>query len=40
MRANFAADLHAARSRFTNESHTASRADVLAMNVMIAKFCE
>ena len=38
MRAHFAADFYAARSRFTNQSHTSSCSDVLAMNVMIAKF--
>ncbi len=38
MRTNFAADFHAARSRFANQPHAAGRADVLAMNVMIAKF--
>ena len=38
MRTNFAADFHAPRSRFANQPHTARRADVLAMNVMIAKF--
>ena len=40
MRANFAADFYAPRMRFTKESHTASRREVLAMNVMIAKFRE
>ena len=37
MRANFAADFHAARARFAQQAHAAGRADVLAMNVMIAK---
>ena len=40
MRANFAADFHAARPRFTNQPHAASGRDVLAMNVVIAKFRE
>src|SRR5205085_2192544 len=40
MRANFAADFYTARTRFTNESHTASRREVLTMNVMIAEFRE
>ena len=40
MRANFAADFYTARTRFTNEAHTASRREVLTMNVMIAEFRE
>src|ERR1700756_3334224 len=40
MRTNLAADFYSARPRFPNESHTASRADVLTMNQMIAKFSE
>ena len=40
MRTNLAADFHAARARFTKQPHTACGRDVLAMNVMIAKFRE
>ena len=38
MRANLAADLHSSRTRFADQTHTSSRADVLTVNVMIAKF--
>src|SRR6266403_104140 len=40
VRANFPADFYAACPRFTKESDAASRGDVLAMDVMIAKFRE
>ena len=40
MRANFAADLHPARPRLAQEPHAPGRADVLAMNPMVAKFRE
>ena len=40
MRANFACDFHPARPRFTKKPHTAGCRDVLAMNVMVAKFRE
>src|SRR5204862_2512078 len=38
MRADFAANFHAARPSFTKQPYTACSRDVLAMNVMIAKF--
>src|SRR5438874_8997926 len=34
---NLAGNLHSSRLRFANQPHTSGRADVLAMNVMIAK---
>ena len=37
VRTNFATDFHAARPRFAQQPHTAGSADVLAVNVMIAK---
>ena len=40
MRTNFAADFDSARARLANQAHASGRADVLAMNVMIAKFRE
>ncbi len=40
MRTNFAADFHSARPRFAQEPHAAGRADVLAMNRMIAQLRE
>ena len=40
MRTNFAADFYTTRSRFAQQAHAPAAADVLAMNVMIAKFGE
>src|SRR5713101_4725937 len=40
MRANFSADLNAAGARFAEETHASRRADVLTMDLMIAKFRE
>ncbi len=40
MRANFAADFYTTRTRFTQQAHTVGGREVLAMNVMIAKFRE
>src|SRR5882724_7385904 len=40
MRTNFAADLHAARARFAQQPHASGRAEVLAMDVMIATIGE
>src|SRR5438067_12506502 len=40
MRANLATDLYATPPRFAKQSHALSGSDVLAMNVMIAKFRE
>src|ERR1700730_10096178 len=40
MRANFAADLDAALPCFANQTNASRRADVLAMNLMIAKLSE
>ncbi len=40
MRANFAADFHAARPCLTQQTYAAYSRDMLAMNMMIAKFRE
>ena len=40
MRTNFAADFHSARPRLAQEPHASGRADVLAMDPVIAQFRE